>query len=93
MELLRTRYTLSILRDLKYMEGSLMCRHRKSLYELKQTLRAWYSRINGYLMSMGFTKSEADPNFYFILVGDDPLILVLYVDNIFLTGAEKLISM
>jgi hypothetical protein len=42
---------------------------------------------------MGFTKSEADPNLYFILVGDDPLILVLYVDNMFLKSAEKFISM
>jgi hypothetical protein len=41
---------------------------------------------------MGFTKSEADPNLYFILVGADPLILVLYVDDLFLTGAEELIA-
>jgi hypothetical protein len=44
---------------------------------------------------MGFTKSEADPNLYLIQVGEDPLILVLYVDdlfNLFLTGVEKLIT-
>jgi hypothetical protein len=42
---------------------------------------------------MGFTKSEVDPNLYYILVGDDPLILVLYVDDLFLSGSEKLIEM
>ena len=41
---------------------------------------------------MGFIKSEADPNLYFILVGDDPLILVLYVDELFLSGSENLIE-
>jgi hypothetical protein len=41
---------------------------------------------------MGFEKSEADPNLYYILVGEDPLILVLYVDDLFLTGLEKLIE-
>jgi hypothetical protein len=41
---------------------------------------------------MGFSKSEVDPNLYFILVGDDPLILVLYVDDLFLTSAENLIA-
>jgi len=44
---------------------------------------------------MGFTKREADPNLYLIQVGEDPLILVLYVDdlfNLFLTGVEKLIT-
>jgi hypothetical protein len=41
---------------------------------------------------MGFEKSEADPNLYYILVDEDPLILVLYVDDLFLTGSEKLIE-
>ena len=41
---------------------------------------------------MGFVKGEAHPNLYFLLVGDDPLILVLYVDDLFLTGVEKLIA-
>ena len=70
-----------------------MCRLKKALYRLKHALRAWYSRIDGYLMAMGFIKSEADHNLYFTLVRDDPFILVLYVDNLFLTGLEKLIEM
>jgi hypothetical protein len=64
-----------------------VCRFKKSLYELKKAPRAWYSRMDEYLRRMGFTKSVADPNLYFILVGVDSLILVLYVDDLFLTGA------
>ena len=52
-------------------------RIKKSLYRLKQEPKAWYSRIDKKLQSMGFTKSEVDPNLYFILVGFEPLILVL----------------
>jgi hypothetical protein len=48
--------------------------------------------IDGYLRSMGFTKSEVDHNLYFILVGEDPLILVLYVDDMFLTSGEEIIA-
>jgi hypothetical protein len=59
----------------------------KSLYGVKKAPRAWYSRIDRYLQSMGFTKSEGYPNLYFILVGEDLLILVFYVDDLFLTGA------
>ena len=40
---------------------------------------------------MSFTKSKADPNLYYIFVQIDLLILVLYVDDLFLTGAEKLV--
>ena len=41
---------------------------------------------------MGFTKSEANPNLYFIFVDADLLIFVLYVDDPFLTGLENLIA-
>ena len=40
---------------------------------------------------MGFQRSEADHNLYF-LTGEVPLILVLYVDDLFLTGDERLIG-
>eukprot|EP00253_Pinus_taeda_P020153 PITA_20153 len=57
-----------------------------------QTPRAWYSRIDTYLQGMGFTKREANPNFYYIVIGEEPLILVLYVDDLIITGAERLIE-
>jgi hypothetical protein len=41
---------------------------------------------------MGFTKSEVDPNLYFLLVGSEVLIFVLYVDDIILIGVERLIA-
>jgi hypothetical protein len=68
-----------------------VCRLKKALYGLKQTPRAWYEKIDGYLMSLGFNKSVADPNLYYHIVGDEYLILVLYVDDLFLSGSESLI--
>jgi hypothetical protein len=41
---------------------------------------------------MDFTKSEADSNLYYIFVETDLLILVFYVDDLFLTDAEKFIA-
>jgi hypothetical protein len=41
---------------------------------------------------MGFTKSEVDSNLYYILLGGEPLILVLYVDDLFVTRSRKLIA-
>ena len=69
-----------------------VCRFKKALYGLKQAPRDWYFRIDSYLLSMGFQKSEADPNLYFIMVGDDPLVLLLYVDDLFITGRERPIA-
>jgi hypothetical protein len=68
-----------------------VCRLRRDLYGLKQAPRACYSRIDNYLREIGYHRSEADPNLYF-LAGEKPLILVLYVDDLFLTGDEQLIE-
>jgi hypothetical protein len=68
-----------------------VCRLKKALYGLKQVPRAWYARIDNYLMRLGFTKSDAYPNLYYKVENGCLLILVLYVDDLFLTGYEKLI--
>ena len=42
-------------------------------------------------MSLGFTKSKADPNLYFKVEDGNQVILLLYMDDLFLIGDEKLI--
>jgi hypothetical protein len=41
---------------------------------------------------MDFTKSKENPNLYYIIVEIDLFVLEMYVDNLFLTCAEKLIA-
>ena len=38
---------------------------------------------------MSFTKSQADPHLYLKVVKDEPVILLLYMDDLFLTHNEK----
>ena len=66
-----------------------VCKLKKDLYCLKQALRAWYGRIYSFLTSMGFSKSKVDPNLYYKVVEDEPVILLLYLDDLFLTRNEK----
>ena len=68
-----------------------VCRLKKALYGLKQAPRDWYGNIDSLLMRLGFTKSKADSNLYFKIMKDELVILLLYVDDLFLTGEEKLI--
>ena len=65
---------------------------KKSLYGLKKAPREWYARIDNYLMNLGFTKSDIDTDLYYKVEYGFPLILVLYVDDMFLTRDEKLID-
>ena len=69
-----------------------VCGLKKALYGLKQAPRAWYGRIDGFLMKLGFTKSTIDSNLYYKVVDGHTLILVLYMDDLFLMRAEKLIE-
>ena len=69
-----------------------VCRLNKALYGLKQTPRTWYDIIYSFLSSLGFTKSKADSNLYYNVGNDGIMILLLYVNNLFLTRKEKLIN-
>ena len=42
------------------------------------------------LMALGFTESKVDSNLNFKVEGGRPVILLLYVDDLFLTGKEEL---
>eukprot|EP00253_Pinus_taeda_P032273 PITA_32273 len=50
--------------------------------------------LNGVIKEekMGFVNSDAYPNLYYLVVENEPLILVLYVDDLFLTGSSRLIE-
>ena len=69
-----------------------VCKLKKALYGLKQPPRAWYGRIYSLLTSFGFTKSKVDPKLYLKVMDDEPIILLLYVHDLFLTGNEKHIT-
>jgi hypothetical protein len=62
------------------------------LYGIKKAPRFLYDRIDGFLKILGFLKSDADANLYFKVIGNQHVILILYVDDLLLTGDEGPIS-
>jgi hypothetical protein len=42
---------------------------KKALYGLKQAPRAWYSRLDSYLLSLGFERSMNEDNL--LIAGDN----------------------
>eukprot|EP00253_Pinus_taeda_P005049 PITA_05049 len=65
-----------------------VCRLKKALYRLKQTPRAWYSRIDSYLLEKGFEKCEGEPTLYIKEKDGKILIVVLYVDDVIFIGND-----
>ena len=50
----------------------------------------WCGQMEKLLMPLGFTKSKADSNLYFKVEDGTPVMILLYVDDLFLTREEEL---
>ena len=59
---------------------------------MKQAPRTWSGRIDSFLSSLGFTKSKADSNLYYKVEDGNLVMLLLYVDDLFVTGMDGLIA-
>ena len=53
----------------------------------------WYDKMDNLLMALGFTKSKEDSNLYFKVEGGIPVMLVLYVDDLFLTKKRNSLNL
>ncbi|KAM1143556.1 hypothetical protein ACFX15_031820 [Malus domestica] len=65
-----------------------VCKLERSLYGLKQAPRAWNEWFFKFLLSLGFKSSYADSSLFVQHIGNDVIILLLYVDDIILTGSN-----
>jgi hypothetical protein len=63
-----------------------VCKLNKSLYGLKQAPRAWFTRLSQTLLDIGFTGSQVDPSLFTYHSGPIHVYLLVYVDDIILTG-------
>ncbi|KAL2324867.1 hypothetical protein Fmac_023925 [Flemingia macrophylla] len=66
--------------------SSQVCKLKKSLYGLKQASRKWYEKLSDLLISCGYKQSHADHSLFIKHNGDEFTALLIYVDDIVLTG-------
>ncbi|EXC14221.1 Phosphoglucan, water dikinase [Morus notabilis] len=68
-----------------------VCKLKKSLYGLKQYLRAWFERFRSVIRRHGFSQSQADHTLFFKhSIEGKVAILIVYVDDIIMTGDDFL---
>ncbi|XP_028548665.1 uncharacterized protein LOC110097480 isoform X2 [Dendrobium catenatum] len=63
-----------------------VCHLHKAIYGLRQAPRQWYTTFTSYLREIGFSHSQADPSLLLFHDGNTHLYLLVYVDDILLTG-------
>ncbi|GKD50590.1 retrovirus-related pol polyprotein from transposon TNT 1-94, partial [Tanacetum coccineum] len=55
---------------------------KRAFYDLKQAPRAWYNMLSSFLISQQFSKGAVDPTLFTQKVGNDLLLVQIYVDDI-----------
>ena len=71
-------------------EASKVCRLRRSLYGLKQSPRAWFGRFSSVMEEFGMIRSAYDHSVFFKHHQGRRIILVVYVDDIIITGDDDI---
>ncbi|PKU67898.1 Retrovirus-related Pol polyprotein from transposon TNT 1-94 [Dendrobium catenatum] len=69
-----------------------VCCLKKALYGLKQAPRKWFDTFTKFLSEFGFKKSLADPSLFIYTKDTSRLYLLIYVDDILLTGNDSSIT-
>ena len=66
----------------------LVCKLQKSLYGLKQAPRQWYKKFDAFMCRSGYTRCQSDHCCYFKRFDKSYIILLLYVDDMLIAGAD-----
>ena len=68
-----------------------VCKLNKALYGFKKSAHAWYTKLNTYLLQCGFQGSKSDTSLFFSNKGSSIIILLIYVDDIIITGSHSVL--
>lgn len=63
-----------------------VCLLKKALYGLKKAPSAWFQRFSSFLIQLAFCCSHTDPSLFVFHKQYDIIYLLLYVDDIIVTG-------
>ena len=71
-------------------EENKVCKLHKALYGLKKVPCAWYEKIHAHLTAFGFQNSPTESTLYVKQEGNLFLAIVLYIDDMLLTGPNEM---
>jgi histone deacetylase 1/2 len=66
-----------------------ICKLDKALYGLKQAPRAWFARLSGALVELGFQASKADVSLFILNQKGIHIYILIYVDDIIIVSSSS----
>ena len=71
-----------------FVESNKVCHLRRALYGLKQVPRAWFAKFSSTISCLGYMASRYDSALFFCHTNKGIILLLLYVDDIIITGDD-----
>jgi hypothetical protein len=71
--------------------SSAVCKLKRSLYGLKQALRAWFEKFRSTLLRLSFVQSQYDSSLFQCKTPAGLVFLLVYVDDIVITGTDSIL--
>jgi len=69
-------------------ESTRVCRLKKLLYGLKQSLRSWFECFASVIQKFGLCWSEKDHTVFWLIQHGKRILLVVYINDIMITGDD-----
>ncbi|CAM8934688.1 unnamed protein product [Rhodiola kirilowii] len=70
-------------------QRGLVCKLQHNIYGLKQASRPWFSKFSDALVEFGFIQSLNDYSLFTLAFNEEFLILLMYVDDVVITGTSS----
>lgn len=70
-------------------QPNMVCKHKKSLYVLKQASRQWHAKLSKALRSEGYRNSKNDYSLFFEKMGGTVVFIAIYFDDILVAGDNE----
>jgi hypothetical protein len=71
--------------------GCMYVKIEKALYGLQESAKLWYETLGKTLTSFGLKRSNYDFALYYMHIGDELVLLLVYVDDILIAGKEEMV--
>ena len=70
-------------------ESGIVCRLHKAIYNLKQSPRAWFGKFSEVVLKFGLRRCHSDHSVFSYTFDRGKILLIVYVDDIIITGDDK----
>lgn len=88
-ELDREIYMIQLMGFENKVHPKYMCKLKKALYRLKQTLREWYGKIVEFLFKSGYAVIHVNSSLFVKANGGKLAIVLVYVDDLIITDNDE----